>query len=98
MKEKAFDKLVDEVTERVSFRILSADWVCYQCGERSIKERLEKLEQELTKRMRVVDGVDIVRCMDCRLFKGSGRECCMGLYVFEDDFCSVGYRREADEH
>ena len=56
MKEKDFDKLVDEVTTRVSFRILSADWACYKCGESSsILGRIEKLEQEAAKRARVAE-------------------------------------------
>lgn len=57
MREKEFDKLVDEVTARVSFRILSADWVCYRCrcGEHSILKRIEKLEQEAAKRARIAE-------------------------------------------
>lgn len=96
MREKVFDKLVDEVTERVVLRILNGHFVCYQCGERSIKERFEKLEQKVERCMKVAGDDEIVRCKDCRLFKGDDHECCIGLYVFENDFCSMGVRRVAD--
>lgn len=66
MREKEFDKLVDEVAERISLRILGADWVCYRCGESSVLERIEKLEQEAAKRVPIVDAVEVVRCKDCK--------------------------------
>lgn len=40
--------------------------------------------------------VKVVRCNDCRFFKGDGLECHWGLYAYEDDFCSRGERREND--
>lgn len=39
------------------------------------------------------DVVEVVRCADCKHFKGSGLECRWGLYAYEDDFCSNGERR-----
>lgn len=97
MREKEFDKLVDEVTERVSLRILSADWTCYKCGESSsILGRIEKLEQEAAKRRRIVDAAEVVRCKDCRFFKGDDHECPWGMVVYEDDYCSHGERRKTD--
>lgn len=44
-----------------------------------------------------VDAVPVVRCESCRFFKGDGLECHWGLYAYEDDYCSNGERREADE-
>lgn len=51
MRDKEFEKLVDEVTERVTLNILGAHWVCYRCGDKSVIERVEKLEQEVAKRI-----------------------------------------------
>lgn len=42
------------------------------------------------------DVVEVVRCKDCKFFKGDGLECRWGLYAYEDDFCSNGERREAN--
>lgn len=42
------------------------------------------------------DAVDVVRCNDCRFFKGDGLECRWGMYAYEDDYCSNGERKEAD--
>lgn len=94
MREKEFNKLIDEVTERVTLNILGAHWVCYRCGDKSVIERVEKLEQEVAKRRRIVDAV---RCKDCRYFQGDGFECARGIYCFEDDYCSMGVRREGNE-
>ena len=40
------------------------------------------------------DYVRVVRCKDCRFFKGDGIECHWGLYAYEDDYCSNGVRKE----
>lgn len=96
MNEKEFEKLVDEVTERVTLSILGANWVCYRCGDKSVIERVEKLERKVESRMRIVDKVEVVRCGACHFYKGDGRACSLGLYVSEDDFCSMGYRRESN--
>lgn len=37
-----------------------------------------------------VDAVEVVRCNDCRFFKGDGLECRWGMYAYEDDYCSNG--------
>ena len=110
MKEKEFDKLVDDVTARVSFRILSADWTCYKCGDSSsILGRLEKLEQEAAKRRRVVDAVEVVRCKDCKHYLRNKihviegiplmcNEVCEkwggGCRTDENGFCYMGERSE----
>ena len=46
----------------------------------------------------VVDAVEVVRCNDCKHFHGDGLECRWGMYAYEDDYCSNGERRKADEH
>lgn len=110
MKEKEFDKLVDDVTARVSFRILSADWTCYKCGNSSsILGRLEKLEQEAAKRRRIVDAVEVVRCKDCKYYLRNKihviegiplmcNEVCEkwggGCRTDENGFCYMGERSE----
>lgn len=96
MREKEFNKLVDQVTERVMLQILSGRGVCYECGERPVVERVEKLEQEAAKRRRIVDAAEVVRCKDCRFFKGDDHECPWGMVVYEDDYCSHGERRKTD--
>lgn len=40
------------------------------------------------------DAVEVVRCKDCRFFKGDGLECHSGMFAYEDDYCSNGERRE----
>ena len=98
MTKKVFDKLVDDVTERVVLRILNGHFVCYQCGERSIKERFEKLEQKVE---RCLPDVEIVKCKDCKHFDdASGGFCCMlSRYINNEDFfCGFGKRRKTDEH
>lgn len=46
-----------------------------------------------------VDAVEVVMCKDCRFFKGDGLECHhSGMFAYEDDYCSNGERRGADEH
>ena len=40
------------------------------------------------------DAVEVVRCNDCRFFKGDGLECHWGMFAYEDDYCSNGERRE----
>ena len=94
MKESEFEKLVDAVAERVILSIQGG--ICYKCGESSLIERIEKLERKMESRMRIVDEVEVVRCGACHFYKGDGRACSLGLYVCEDDFCSMGYRREED--
>lgn len=42
------------------------------------------------------DAVPVVRCENCRFFKGDGLECHWGMYAYEDDYCSNGERKEAD--
>lgn len=96
MREKVFDKLVDEVTERVTLNILGAHWVCYRCGDKSVIERVEKLEQEAARRMPTVDAVEVVRCKDCRWFGKYG--CAIRIVdesdkPKENDYCSFGERR-----
>lgn len=41
-----------------------------------------------------VHAVKVVRCEDCRYFQGDGFECARGIYCFENDYCSMGVRRE----
>ena len=43
-----------------------------------------------------VDAIPVVRCEDCRFFKGDGLECHWGMFAYEKDYCSHGERR-ADE-
>lgn len=43
-----------------------------------------------------IDAVPVVRCEDCRFFKGDGLECHWGMFAYEEDYCSHGERR-ADE-
>lgn len=111
MREKEFDKLVDEVTERVSLRILSADWVCYKCGDNSALERIRKLEQEVARIMPITDAVEVVRCKDCKYYLRNkiyaiegmpimGNKVCKkwggGCATDENGFCYMGERREDD--
>lgn len=38
---------------------------------------------------------EIIRCKDCKFFKGDGLECHhSGMFAYEDDYCSNGERRE----
>jgi hypothetical protein len=40
-------------------------------------------------------AVEVVRCKDCKFFKGDGLECHhSGMFAYEDDYCSNGERRE----
>ena len=100
MTEKELDKLVDQVTERIILQILSGRGVCYECGERSIKERLEKLEQEAAKRRPIVDDVEVVRCMDCKNYwtdsytKAGYCDFWKKYIDSEKFFCAAGERRE----
>lgn len=41
-----------------------------------------------------IDAVEVVRCEDCRYFKGDGLECHWGMFAYEDDYCSNGKRIE----
>lgn len=44
-----------------------------------------------------INAVEVVRCMDCKFFKGDGLECHhSGMFAYEDDYCSNGERKEAD--
>lgn len=51
----------------------------------------------ILKDLPTVDAVEVVRCKDCRYFQGDGFECARGIYCFEDDYCSMGVRREGNE-
>lgn len=95
MREKEFEKLVYEVTERVTLNILGAHWVCYRCGDKSVIERVEKLEQKVAK-----THADIVRCINCRWWSGKNGGFCdiLALNIPDEEFfCAWGeQRREAD--
>lgn len=41
-----------------------------------------------------VYAVKVVRCNDCRFFKGDGLECQWGMFAYEYDYCSHGERRK----
>lgn len=40
------------------------------------------------------DVVEVVRCNDCKYFRGDGFECYWGMFAYEDDYCSNGERRK----
>ena len=44
-------------------------------------------------KVRCEDEVAVIRCENCRFFKGDGLECHWGMFAYEDDFCSRGERR-----
>lgn len=95
MREKEFNKLIDEVTERVTLNILGAHWVCYRCGDKSVIERVEKLEQKVANGMPIVD--DVVRCVDCRWWSDKNGGFCdiLGLNINDEKFfCAWGERRK----
>ena len=109
MREKEFEKLVDEVTERVTLNILGANWVCYRCGDKSVIERVEKLEQKVAKSVPTVDAAEVVRCKDCKHYLRNKihvidgiplmcNEVCIkwggGCRTDENGFCYMGERRE----
>ena len=54
---------------------------------------LEEAAQRIAE-IESVDAVEVVRCKDCRFFKGDGLECYWGLNAYEDDYCSHGVRKE----
>lgn len=43
------------------------------------------------------DVVEVIRCNDCKYFRGDGLECHWGMFAYEDDYCSHGERRVTDE-
>lgn len=51
-----------------------------------------------------IDAVEVVRCKDCRYrgngYEGFGYYVCTELHqlMYEDEYCSRGERREADDH
>lgn len=103
MREKEFEKLVDEVTERVTVNILGADWVCYRCGDKSVIERVEKLEQKVARLMRSMDDVEIVRCAECKHCYVDGENvrynvCDLNHNKVQSDdwFCADGERSEGN--
>lgn len=103
MRDKGFDKLVEAAVERVISLIQDGRWICYECGEPSVLERLEKLEQEVARHMRVTDDVEIVRCKDCKHCFVDGDNVRYNVCdlnhnkVQRDDwFCADGERREND--
>lgn len=78
MRDKMFDKLVEAVTERVVLWIQSMDGVCYRCrcGEPSIIERLEKLEQEAARRLPTAEPHNFDEwCDDCKEYDHE-KHCC----------------------
>lgn len=66
----------------------------YKIGERwelNCEEIREVIDAQPT-----ADAVEVVRCKDCRFFKGDGLECHSGMFAYEDDYCSNGERKEAN--
>ena len=57
----------------------------------AIEECIKAVEEAPT-----VDAVEVVRCNDCKHFHGDGLECRLGMYAYEDDYCSNGERRKND--
>lgn len=40
------------------------------------------------------DVVEVIRCNDCKHFRGDGLECHWGMFAYEDDYCSNRERRK----
>lgn len=91
MRDKWFDKLVEAAAERVILAIQSGViGVCYRCrcGEPSVFERIEKLEQKNAK-----THADIVGCKDCRWWSDKNGGFCdiLGLNINDEEFfCAWG--------
>lgn len=41
--------------------------------------------------------VKVVRCKDCKRFRGDGLACQWGRFAYEDDYCRHGERRKDDD-
>lgn len=86
------DEMIDNMKKSVAFEddelTRKLDETVVQYVEHLINDYIRIAEQDCGY------AEDIVRCNDCRFFKGDGLECHWGMFAYEDDYCSNGKRRE----
>lgn len=99
---------MDAITETIrgdgTVRLIDADEIRNKLKQKEINPATIFINEVLIGLLDdapTVDAVEVVRCEDCKhwerdvIFKDGW---CRGKRQYEDDFCSHGERRKADEH
>ena len=72
-------------------RLIDADELIERTWRWAVNSR--EAVQQMIKGCPTIDAVPVIRCKDCKYWYGSGNYCDYEMRAFEDDFCSMGERR-----